>query len=196
MLTPRSNQQQRQPAGSIQFIGQSGQPAIQFQGIRPVNFDVGQALPDNTQQLLQRQEQFVNEAYQAQQSVIESTARASQAQAQNRTQSGFAGAVAGIGQAVAAGLELHQEAKARQATELAAMLEREIRNRTVDLHSVVTQEGQDQGEFQAYRSFVNELTQYQGVLSTEQLSALQNIGFDALDQVSRNRATNKRELLS
>lgn len=198
VLTPRQSgpAQQRQPAGNIQFIGQSGQPALQFQGINPVNFNVGENLPDQTQPLFARQQQAVDEAYAASQTVIQTSARTAQARAEASAQSGFAGAIAGIGQAITAGLELRQQAQEQQQAELAGLLEREIRNRTIDLFSVVTQEGQDQGEFQAYRTFINELTQYQGRLSSDQLSALQNIGFDALEQVSRNRATNKRELLS
>ena len=197
MLSPRQGQQiQAQPAGNINFIGASGQQPLQFQGINPVPFDIGQAMPDNTQALFERQDQAVQQAYAANQSVIESSLRANQARAEASTQSGFAGAIAGIGQAVAAGLELREQARQRKATELQGLLENDIRNRIVDLHSVVTQEGEDNGEFQAMRTMLNELSSnYGGTLSTEQITALRNIGWDALSSVSQRRATGKLELL-
>lgn len=189
----------QQQAGSIQFIGQSGQPRLQFPGVSPVPFDVGEAMPDRTQQLFQRVDQNLQAATQASMSVIQNNARAAGARAQARTQSGFASAVASIAESVTAGLTLYQENQQRQRseeqTQLAGMLEREMRNQVINLYSTIEENGALEGEFVTFRQFTNELTQYANVLTTEQITALQDIGFDALEAVARNRATNKQELI-
>lgn len=188
----------RSPAGNIQFIGQTGQPRIQTQPLRPSDFDIQGQIPDRTQQLFAQAQQSLDAAADASLSVMQSSAQRATAEAQARTQSGFAGAVSGITEAITAGLTIYQDTQAKKKTAeqqaLLALLEREIRTKVVELDQAVTTEGQDNGEFTALQQFTNEITRYQNTLPAEQILAIQRVGFDALSRVSRNRAQNKREL--
>lgn len=190
---------QGNPATPINIIGPSGQQPLQFQGLGPVPFDVGAAIPDRTQELFAQVEQNRATSAQAALSTIQSRERAAVAEAQGRTQSGFAGAVAGLASSVAAGLKIYEEQKQKQKTaeqeQLLGLIEREMRNRVLDLYSTVEENGSQEGGYVTFRQFTNELTQYSDVLTPEQITALQGIGFDALESVARNAATNKRELL-
>ena len=102
---------QRQPAGSINFIGQTGQQPVQFRGVSPVPFDIGENLPDRTQQFQERINQARDEAFNASLSVIQSGERRARAEALSRTQNDFAGGVAAIANTIFAGIELHRENK-------------------------------------------------------------------------------------
>lgn len=194
-MTDAARTPQRRP------IGQAGAP-IQIAGINGIGALPQVELPvaptvqieDRTQDFLARADQSVQNAFDTNQQVIESNARAATAEAQATSRNNFATNFSGTVQAIQSGLQMYQEMQAgrRQSEQqqLAAQFENELRGRLVQLQRDVGQNASDKGLIPTYTAMLRQLRQqYAGQLDPQTLQTISNIGWEAITEVQREQGT-------
>ena len=186
--TPR-RRPQGIPGGQIRIAGIDGigaLPQVQLPVAPTANIE------DRSQEFLARSQQSVQNAFDTQQQIIDSNARAAQAEAQARSRNPFASTLSSTVGALQAGLEMFQQVQqGRQDAErkqIAAQFEDEVRSRVVQLHREVGQNASDSGLIPTYTTMLRQLRQqYAGQLDSETLQTITNIGWDAITEVQREQ---------
>ena len=186
--TPR-RRPQGQPAGAIQIAGIDGigaLPQVELPVAPSVQID------DRAPEFLARANQSVQNTFDINQQVIDSNARAAQAEAQARGRNNFASTFSGTVQAIQSGLEMFQKVQSgRQQAErqqLAAEFENELRGRIVQLHRDVSQNASDAGLIPTYTAMLRQLRQqYAGKLDAETLQTITNVGWNAINEVQKEQ---------
>lgn len=180
-------------------IGQSATP-IQIAGIDGIGALPQIELPvapnvqieDRAPEFLARAQQSVQNAFDINQQVIDSSARAAQAEAQATSRNEFASNFAGTVQAIQSGLEMFQQVQAgrrdAERQQLAVQFENELRGKIVQLHRDIGENASDRGLIPTYTAMLRQLRQqYAGRLDPETLQTISNIGWDAITEVQKEQ---------